>query len=148
MQQSKILLLADAISKPELYRSDYWRTPPAYKSISSVKGPRKPPCAVTETKKLKNGHVLDKCTLVKRDTSVIRLCRKVSHLSRFDSDSLYINFFAVYQGAENNKLTKTRKHKFHISALLLRFLRYTLLMTVPKVERATHHKYLLHESLL
>ena len=90
MQKSKILLLRDTISKRVLYSSVYYQTPPAYIRISSVKGPRKPPCAVPETKKLKNGHVLDKCTLViKRDTSFIRLCRKVSHLSRFDSDSLY-----------------------------------------------------------
>ena len=53
MHQSKIILLTDTISKRELYRSVYYRTPPAYISISSVKGRRKPPCAVTETKKLK-----------------------------------------------------------------------------------------------
>ena len=89
MQQSKILLLTFTILKRALYSPVYYQTPPAYISISSVKGRRKPPCAVTETKTLKNGHVLDKCELVKKDTSFVRLCRKVSHLSRFDSDSLY-----------------------------------------------------------
>ena len=43
----------------------------------------------TEVQKLMHIQMLDKCTLVKRDTSFIGPCCKVSHVSRFDGDSLY-----------------------------------------------------------
>ena len=86
------------------------------------------------------------CILYRRILMIIIITRLLSGISficgpssiicaRADQKSCYcpINFVAFYQGAGASLQTKTRKHKLHISALLLGFLHYTLLMTVPRV---------------